>query len=158
MYKIVAASEADTERLGAQLASHLFGGAFVALFGELGAGKTAFVRGAARIFQVQDITSPTFTIMNVYESTPLQLIHVDAYRLQSAEELQETGFEEFLHQGAVVFMEWPQHVASALPKERLDIQITGSGMQPRTFQFVPHGEAYVCLMQALIEEGGWSGC
>ncbi len=134
-------TEADTARLGAMLAAHLHAPAFVALYGELGAGKTALARGLGEALGAEDMASPTFTILREYDTQP-RLLHFDAYRLSGAEELYAIGFAEYAAEPALLLIEWAERVPEALPKERLDIYIEGSGIEPRALRLVPHGERY----------------
>jgi tRNA threonylcarbamoyladenosine biosynthesis protein TsaE len=99
-------SEAETEDLGQRLAKGLEAGAVVALCGDLGAGKTAFIRGLARGLGVRDrVISPTFTIVNEYEGI-LPLFHFDLYRLMGADELFDIGWDDYLERGGVCAVEW----------------------------------------------------
>ena len=99
-------SEADTERIGAEFASTLAPGSIVALSGDLGAGKTAFVRGMARALGCrQRVTSPTYTIVNEYGGEP-PLIHFDLYRLSGSDELYDLGWDDYLDRGAICAVEW----------------------------------------------------
>ena len=108
-------SPAETEALGAALAEELKPGAVVAFTGDLGAGKTAFVRGLARGLGIGErVTSPTFTIVNEYEGGRLPLFHFDMYRLDSADELFDIGWEDYLARGGVCAVEWSENVADAL--------------------------------------------
>ena len=94
------ASEQDTEALGRALVQRLQPGAVVAFTGDLGAGKTAFVRGMAQGLGIpQRVTSPTFTIVNEYEGGRLPLFHFDMYRLRDADDLFDIGWEDFLRRG-----------------------------------------------------------
>ena len=105
----------ETEDLGRRLAERLHSGDVVAFFGDLGAGKTAFTRGLARGLRVIDrVTSPTFTIVNEYEGGRLPLFHFDMYRLGSADELFDIGWEDYLARGGVCAVEWSENVADAL--------------------------------------------
>ena len=105
----------ETEALGAHLARALEPGAVVAFTGDLGAGKTAFVRGLARGLGVQDrVTSPTFTIVNEYEGGRLPLFHFDLYRLGSADELFDIGWEDYLARGGVCAVEWSERMEELL--------------------------------------------
>ena len=93
-------SEGETEAIGRDLAARLAPGAVVAFTGDLGAGKTAFVRGMAQGLGIsQRVTSPTFTIVNEYEGGRLPLFHFDMYRLRDAEDLFDIGWEDFLARG-----------------------------------------------------------
>ncbi|MBR1496838.1 MAG: tRNA (adenosine(37)-N6)-threonylcarbamoyltransferase complex ATPase subunit type 1 TsaE [Oscillospiraceae bacterium] len=129
-------SEAETEQAGAELARRLPDGAVVALYGGLGAGKTAFVRGLARGLGLDArVSSPTFTIVNEYPG-PRPLFHFDMYRLNSADELFDIGWEDYLSRGAVCAVEWSENVEDAfeggetlvridvLPENRRKIEIT----------------------------------
>ena len=108
-------SPEETEELGARLARDLEPGAVVVFTGDLGAGKTAFVRGMARGLGIRDrVTSPTFTIVNEYEGGRLPLFHFDMYRLGSADELFDIGWEDYLARGGVCAVEWSENIAGAL--------------------------------------------
>ncbi|WP_373728835.1 tRNA (adenosine(37)-N6)-threonylcarbamoyltransferase complex ATPase subunit type 1 TsaE [Bacteroides heparinolyticus] len=107
--------ETQTEAIGAELAQTLTPGIVVAFTGDLGAGKTAFVRGMARGLGIDArVTSPTFTIVNEYEGGRLPLFHFDMYRLSSWEELFDIGWEDFLARGGVCAVEWSEMVEEAL--------------------------------------------
>ncbi len=108
-------SEAETEAIGAALAQTLSAGDVLAFRGDLGVGKTAFVRGLARGLGIaKAITSPTFTIVNEYEEGRLPLFHFDMYRLSSSEELFDIGWEDFLARGGICAVEWSEQVEDAL--------------------------------------------
>ena len=118
------ASEQETEALGEALVSRLSPGAVVAFTGDLGAGKTAFVRGMARGLGItQRVTSPTFTIVNEYEGGRLPLFHVDLYRLGSSDELFDIGWEDFLRRGGICAGEWREKVTDALEPDTVCIDI-----------------------------------
>ena len=108
-------SPAETERLGAALAEKLGPGTVIAYRGDLGAGKTAFTRGLARgLGYAEPVTSPTYTIVNEYLGGRLPLFHFDMYRLRSAEDLWDIGWEDYLDRGGVCAVEWSENVAEAL--------------------------------------------
>ena len=105
----------ETEALGARLARALEPGAVVAFTGDLGAGKTAFVRGLARGLGIRDrVTSPTFTVVNEYEGGRLPLFHFDLYRLGCADELFDIGWEDYLARGGVCAVEWSERMEELL--------------------------------------------
>jgi tRNA threonylcarbamoyladenosine biosynthesis protein TsaE len=107
-------SEEETEALGAQFAQRLPAGAVVAFYGELGSGKTAFVRGMARGMGIDAmVSSPTFTIVNEYVGPSRSLFHFDMYRLGSADELFDIGWEDYLGRGGVCAVEWSENVEEA---------------------------------------------
>ena len=108
-------NEAETETLGARLAAVLSPGAVVAYRGGLGMGKTAFTRGLARgLGYPGRVTSPTFTIVNEYEGGRLPLFHFDLYRLGSADELFDIGWEDYLARGGVCAVEWSERMEELL--------------------------------------------
>ncbi len=108
-------SPAQTEKIGAALANTLSPGTVLAYRGDLGAGKTAFTRGLAKGLGCTDlVTSPTYTIVNEYLSGRLPLFHFDMYRLHSAEDLWDIGWEDYLDRGGICAVEWSENVADAL--------------------------------------------
>lgn len=114
----------ETEALGRALAQHLTPGTVVAFTGDLGAGKTAFVRGMAQGLGIaQRVTSPTFTIVNEYEGGRLPLFHFDMYRLGSADDLFDIGWEDFLRRGGVCAVEWSETVQEALDADTIYVDI-----------------------------------
>ena len=117
-------SPEETEALGASLAQELEPGAVLAFTGDLGAGKTAFVRGLARGLGCPGrVTSPTFTIVNEYEGGRLPLFHFDMYRLASSEELFDIGWEDYLARGGVCAVEWSEHMDGALEPDAIRVDI-----------------------------------
>ena len=105
----------QTELVGAKLAQQLTAGTIIAYKGDLGAGKTAFTRGLARGLGAREsVTSPTYTIVNEYLSGRLPLFHFDMYRLRSADELFDIGWDDYLERGGVCAVEWSENVADAL--------------------------------------------
>lgn len=107
-------SESETEALGAAFAAKLPAGAVAALYGQLGCGKTAFVRGMARGMGIDCVVnSPTFTIVNEYLGGEKPLFHFDMYRLGGADELYDIGWEDYLTRGGVCAVEWSENVPGA---------------------------------------------
>ncbi len=105
----------ETERVGAALAEQLTPGTVLAYRGDLGAGKTAFTRGIARgLGFTEPVTSPTYTIVNEYLSGRLPLFHFDMYRLHSADDLFDIGWEDYLERGGICAVEWSENVEDAL--------------------------------------------
>lgn len=108
-------SPEETEALGEALGRRLRGGEIVAYYGDLGAGKTAFTRGLARGLDISSrVTSPTYTIVNEYLGGRLPLFHFDMYRLSSADDLFDIGWEDYLLRGGVCAVEWSENVQEAL--------------------------------------------
>ena len=122
--KIYTRGEAETEAVGARFASALPDGAVVALYGDLGAGKTAFVRGMARGMGIDArVSSPTFTIVNEYLGDR-ELYHFDMYRLGSSDELFDIGWEDYLSRGGVCAVEWSEKVSDAFEGDEITVRIT----------------------------------
>jgi len=139
----------ETEALGRAIAEKLFPGAFIALFGDLGAGKTAFCRGVGEALGVHDVMSPTFTIVQVHRGEGLPLFHFDAYRLGCSDELYDIGFDDYVAEQGIIVMEWPSNVEDALPDDRLEISITGNGDQPREIVLTACGEKHAAVLERL---------
>ena len=124
-------SEQETEALGERLARCLRSGAVVALYGDLGAGKTAFVRGMARGLEIREsVSSPTFTIVNEYPGAPA-LFHFDMYRLKNAEELYGIGWEDYLDRDGIIVTEWTENVEEAIPADAVRVTIGRTGENDR---------------------------
>ena len=120
--EIITHSERETEDAGAAFAAGIPDGTVVAMYGELGAGKTAFVRGMARGMGLDcRVNSPTFTIVNEYlgERT---LLHFDMYRLGGADELWDIGWDDYLSRGAVCAVEWSENVADAFTGDEITVR------------------------------------
>ena len=125
-------SAAETRALGEQLARRLQPGDTVILEGELGAGKSELARGIARGLDVTEtVTSPSFTILNVYESGRCPLYHFDWYRLESEEELYELGMDEYLGGDGVAVVEWAERCPDAVPEKRIRIRLEVTGEETR---------------------------
>ena len=123
MAEFISHSQLETEEVGRKLAEKLPGGSVVAMYGDLGAGKTAFVRGMARGMGLScRVSSPTFTIVNEYLGER-ELIHFDMYRLSSADELFDIGWEDYLSRGAVCAVEWSENVQDAFFGDEIVVRI-----------------------------------
>lgn len=136
------------EALGHALGKQLFPGAFLAFFGDLGAGKTTLTRALASSLGIEGIASPTFTIVREHEGR-LPLFHFDAYRLSDEDELFAIGFDDYFTRGGVIAMEWCENVPGALPAERLELHLSGSGTEPRSIRLAAKGAAYETILDAL---------
>jgi tRNA threonylcarbamoyladenosine biosynthesis protein TsaE len=122
--RLATSSADDTRRLGRAVAEALRPGDVVALAGDLGAGKTAFVQGAAAGLGVTDpVVSPTFTLVREYDGR-VHVIHVDVYRLDRINDVVDLGFDEFLDGSAVVFVEWGDVIQGLLPESWLGVDLS----------------------------------
>ena len=129
--KFISNTVADTENFGVSLASYVYPGMVIAMRGDLGAGKTSFVRGLARGMGLKArVTSPTFAIVNEYLGS-LPLYHFDMYRLTSSEDLFDIGWEDYLRSNGVCVVEWSEIVADAIPDDAVFITIRTIGESVR---------------------------
>ena len=127
MQTFISRSEAQTEAVGEQFARNLADGTVVAMYGDLGAGKTAFVRGMARGMGLTcRVSSPTFTIVNEY-CGERELIHFDMYRLNDSDELFDIGWEDYLARGAVCAVEWSEKIDDAFYGDETVVRIEKLG-------------------------------
>jgi tRNA threonylcarbamoyladenosine biosynthesis protein TsaE len=126
----------DTAEAGRSLAAQLNKGSCVALFGDLGAGKTSFVRGLAEGLGLKArVTSPTFTIVNEYLGT-VPLFHFDMYRLKSEDELFELGWDDYLDRGGIIAVEWSERAANSFPENTVRVHIEKTGEHSRRIEIV----------------------
>ncbi len=124
-------SVSETEALGERLAKCLSSGSVVALYGDLGAGKTALVRGMARGLEIEEsVSSPTFTIVNEYPGHPA-LFHFDLYRLKNAEELYAIGWEDYLDRDGICVVEWSENAPEAFPEDTVRVYLERLGETDR---------------------------
>lgn len=137
----------DMHNVGFSLGQRIFPSAFIALYGDLGAGKTTFVKGVADALGITDVSSPTFTIVHRHHGR-LALDHFDAYRIEDPDELTAIGFDDHIASDSVIIMEWCENVPELLPPERLEITISGSGEAKRFVEVRAFGKAYQDLMEA----------
>lgn len=122
--EIITRSAEETEALGKKIGSNLKGDEVIALFGGLGMGKTAFVRGLAEGLGIDpnEVSSPTFAIVHEHEGKTM-LYHFDMYRVESWDDLYSTGFFDYIGNGVIV-TEWSENIEGALPEERITIEIS----------------------------------
>ena len=132
---MITKSAAETRALGEKLAGRLQPGDVLLLEGDLGAGKSELTRGIAKGLGVTEtVTSPSFTILNVYESGRCPLYHFDWYRLESAEELYELGMDEYLGGDGIAVVEWPGRCPDAVPEGAVRIRMTAAGENERKIE------------------------
>ena len=124
-------SAQETEQVGQALGTRLLPGTVLAYEGDLGAGKTAFTRGLARgLGATEQVTSPTYTIVNEYLSGRIPLFHFDMYRLASADDLWDIGWEDYLERGGVCAVEWSENVREAM-EDAITVRIEKLGEESR---------------------------
>jgi len=153
------ASVDQTRDLAAALAVLARPGDVIVLAGDLGAGKTAFVQGFGRgLGVVERITSPTFTLVHVYEGR-LPVHHLDVYRLEQMSEALDLGLAEMLDEGGVVLVEWGDAITRLLPHDHLEVRLTfGVGDDDRLLELEPVGPAWARRSAAMrVALGSWTG-
>ena len=120
-------SPAETEAAGAALATHMLQEGlppFVALYGDLGVGKTAFVRGFASVITpTAPVRSPTFTLVNEYRGKALSLFHFDMYRITGEDDLYSIGYDDYLARNGICLVEWSENIENDIPREHVRVEI-----------------------------------
>ncbi|HEV3474268.1 MAG TPA: tRNA (adenosine(37)-N6)-threonylcarbamoyltransferase complex ATPase subunit type 1 TsaE [Actinomycetota bacterium] len=140
--EIVTRSPDETRKAASTLAALLFPGDVVSLTGDLGAGKTAFVQGAARSLGVSDtVTSPTFVLVREYRGD-VPVYHVDVYRLNRIQEVLDLGFDDLLDPGGVVFIEWGDAIDALLPPSHLRVELRVENGEARRLSLRGKGPAW----------------
>ena len=139
----------DTLRLAENIESEKFPNMVICLEGELGCGKTVFVKGFANALGIEEnITSPTFTIIKEYPNGELPLYHMDVYRLDELED--DIGIRDYFKKGGVTIIEWADLIQKDLPEERLEIKFKIIDENTRVLVFNPIGKAYEELCESVL--------
>lgn len=154
-WTVTLSSRAATEAFGRAIGRALAGGEMLALFGELGAGKTALVRGIATGLGMtpDQVTSPTFVLIHEYEGR-LPLIHIDLYRLQNAAEAEGIGLQEYFCSESVTAVEWADKFPELLPDDRLELTLEHRTPTTRTVRLRATGPRASALLTALKQHAG----
>jgi tRNA threonylcarbamoyladenosine biosynthesis protein TsaE len=153
MPSVTTRSAAETSALGRRLGELLQPGDFVALTGELGAGKTQFAGGVALGLAVDPalpVTSPTYTLMNVYPGR-CPLYHFDLYRLAGDDDVADLGFAEYFHGDGVCLVEWAERLSVEMPAERLTVCFHHAGDDQRRLDFAASGDRYREITDMLFD-------
>ena len=146
-YKFTSRCVEDTLTLAENVESEKFPGMVICLNGDLGSGKTVFVKGFAASMGIDNITSPTFTIVKEYMSGELPMYHMDVYRILDNEDF---GVEDYFNKDGICMIELAELILDRLPEERLDINFKIVDENTRILVFVPHGERYEELCNAVL--------
>ena len=146
-YKITVRSEKETIAVAQNIESEKFPNMVICLNGDLGSGKTVFSKGFAQAMGIDDVTSPTFTIIKEYVGE-LPLYHMDVYRLEESDE--SIGFNDYFNKGGISIIEWADIIKNKLPEERLDIKFKVIDEDTRVLVFMPHGEEYEEICSAVL--------
>jgi len=148
-YKYTSRSEEDTQELAENIESEKFPGMVICLTGELGSGKTVFVKGFAKALEVKEtITSPTYNIIKEYKDGEMPLYHMDLYRLDDRKE--DIGLLDYFNKDGICIIEWPEMMEDDLPQDRLDIDIKVIDDDTRVLVLKPHGVQYEDLCEAVF--------
>ena len=148
-YKITSRSIDDTMELAENIESEKFPGMIICLDGELGSGKTVFVKGFAKSLGLEEnITSPTFNIVKEYNTGEMPLYHMDVYRLENSDD--SIGFNDYFNSDGVTIIEWSELIEDILPEERLNISFKVLDENTRIIKLTPHGEKYEDVINYVI--------
>ena len=148
-YKYTSRSENDTMQLAENIESEKFPGMVICLDGELGSGKTVFVKGFAKSLSIsENITSPTFNIVKEYESGEMRLNHMDVYRLEESDAT--IAFNDYFTSDSVTIIEWSEMINDKLPDERLEIKFKVIDENTRVIILKPYGQKYEDLVNYVL--------
>ncbi len=147
------AHETALAPLARRLAAALPRPAFIALHGDLGAGKTTFVKAVAAAAGIDpaEVVSPTFGLLHEHVGKTASILHADMYRLPDADALFEIGWHDALSRADWAFVEWPERINAALPADRLDVSIAIESFSTRTFTFASRGPRHDAVIDAVVE-------
>lgn len=149
-YKYTSHNEQDTMELAQNIESEKFPNMVICLKGELGSGKTVFVKGFAQSLGIdENITSPTFNLVKEYQTGELPLYHMDVYRLEDGDD-GTIGLSDYFTKGGITIIEWSDIIKDSLPEERLEIKFKVIDEETRVLMMVPYGEAYEDLLNAVL--------
>ena len=149
-YKYTSHSEQDTLELAENIESEKFPNMVICLKGELGSGKTVFVKGFANSLGIDEtITSPTFTLVKEYLTGEMPLYHMDVYRLEDGDD-GTVGLTDYFTKGGVTIIEWSDLIKDSLPEERLEIKFKVIDETTRVLVLTPYGPKYEDLVSAVI--------
>lgn len=148
-YKFTSYSDVDTTELAENMESEKFPNMVICLEGELGSGKTVFVKGFAKALGIEDnITSPTFNLIKEYLNGEIPLYHMDMYRLEG--NVENIGVEDYFNKNGVCIIEWSDMIEDILPEERLVIKFKIINENKRVLVIKPYGEKYEKLCDSVL--------
>lgn len=147
IFSMISNSAEDTYDLGCEIGKWLERGQLILLSGDLGTGKTIMTQGiCAGVGVEEDVTSPTFNLINEYESA-FPIYHMDLYRLENEEELQDLGFEDYLDGKGIIIIEWPDIVYNIIPADFLYVKIRRISIEKREISIKAEGERSLRLIE-----------
>ncbi len=149
-YKYTSHSEEDTMELAQNIESEKFPNMVICLRGELGSGKTVFVKGFATSLGIdENITSPTFTLVKEYLTGEMPLYHMDVYRLEDGDD-GSIGINDYFQKGGITIIEWSDIIKDSLPEERLEIKFKVVDEETRIITLIPYGTIYEDVVSAVL--------
>lgn len=149
-YKYTSYNDQDTMKLAQNIESEKFPNMVICLKGELGSGKTVFVKGFAQSLGIdENITSPTFNIVKEYQTGEMPLYHMDVYRLEDGDD-GSVGIKDYFVKGGVTIIEWSDIIKDSLPEERLEIKFKVVDDDKRILTLKPYGQEYEDLVSAVL--------
>ena len=148
-YKYTSRNENDTIELAQNIEAEKFPGMVICLYGDLGSGKTVFVKGFAQSLGITDtITSPTFNIVKEYETGEMPLNHMDVYRIEETDET--IALNDYFKSDDITIIEWADLIKDKLPDERLDIKFKFVDENTRVLVLIPHGQKYEEILNYVL--------
>ena len=152
-YQLLSKSPQETLDLARSVARHLPKGSIVCLHGDLGAGKTTFVKGMVRAlgFDPDNVTSPTFVLMNIYEGKR-PVYHFDLYRLEKPDDIRQIGYDEFLYGSGISVVEWAERLGELYPPQFLKIELRHKGESAREIVMEARGRRYTDVIEKVVKK------
>ena len=150
-FQLTTRSAEETRNLGQRIGEHIQAGTVLALYGDLGSGKTVFVQGLGVGLNVPEdypITSPTYTLINEYPGR-IKLYHVDLYRIDAPEEMEDTGLDDIFGTAAVMAIEWADRLGGTLPGDHIKIQFEINETEDRIIKCSAYGQREVDLLRII---------
>jgi len=150
MQEFISKDPKETIRFAQRLAQRFKSGDIVCFFGDLGSGKTTFIKGIAKGLKISPIkvSSPTFVLMNIYEGR-LPLFHFDLYRLESAQEISSIGYDEFLYNHGISVIEWADRLGTFMPEEYLRVDLKHKSIDQRIIKLSAKGSRYQDIVKKM---------
>ncbi|MBI5192155.1 MAG: tRNA (adenosine(37)-N6)-threonylcarbamoyltransferase complex ATPase subunit type 1 TsaE [Nitrospirae bacterium] len=143
----------NTIEIGKTLGKHLLPGSVICLTGELGAGKTCFIKGMAEGLGIKrkEVSSPTFIIIREYKGR-IPLYHIDLYRIGTLDDIRDIGMEEVIYGNGVTAIEWAERIKDALPDDRIDIKLEWVDDKMRAIEIIAYGEKHRKILEEACKE------
>ena len=157
-FQTITRSAEETKNFGQKIGENIQPGTILALYGDLGSGKTVFVQGLGAGLNVPEdyyITSPTYTLINEYPGR-IKLFHVDLYRIDNPGEMEDTGLDDVFGNDVVAAIEWADRLGDNLPKDHIKIKLKIYGTESRKIKFSAYGQRGVNLLKIIEKDHPFS--